>query len=489
MQEQKGEERSVSKWKSTATNLSSHVPISSSSAQDAHLAETQQSLIPIRPQHQQRQRQNQQFEGGENFDYHIDRKTGWRCYRATGKPAGSIFIFHLAVADFATANELELMAAYIISVMVANEKVLFALVRSMINCQFRKQIVLYYAITSIVGTRSFSCRQDTHSQHTSVQHSLFTSTERIARPWLKSHGLQCHLCAHEKNLVIRCCKWFTRCWWLTCRSPRAHHLPHSLSLLPRHKNTQHNRDNTIYSKNTHSKYLMNLSALSQSTSRAIKNHSGLKTCRVAETRAGKGPTQRFQERVRWFFSHRLARCNCPGTCVSVLWSSITRTFHVDNFQQTMVVNGRRQRQDPCTAQTLNLKWQAKVPQTCQVIGTREARISLAHMEGTTYDSSLSCDRLIQKKIHASILTFACNSQHVNINETMSLIRILVQCFVLHFSWVNNGERGGPGLPNSRTTTFRCEACAEYQRSRIDSENWKPPRSTCSSTRSTTESII
>ena len=36
--------------------------------------------------------------------------------------------------------------------------------------------------------------------------------------------------------------------------------------------------------------------------------------------------------------------------------------------------------------------------------------------------------------------------------------------------VNNGERGGRGVPNSRTTTFRCEACAEYQRSRIDSEN-------------------
>ena len=49
--------------------------------QDAHLAETQQSRRPIRPEHQQRQRQNQQFEGGENFDYYVDRKTGWRYYR------------------------------------------------------------------------------------------------------------------------------------------------------------------------------------------------------------------------------------------------------------------------------------------------------------------------------------------------------------------------------------------------------------------------
>ena len=33
----------------------------------------------------------------------------------------------------------------------------------------------------------------------------------------------------------------------------------------------------------------------------------------------------------------------------------------------------------------------------------------------------------------------------------------------------NGERGGHGLPNSRATAFCCEACAEYQRSRTDSE--------------------
>ena len=48
---------------------------------DAHLAEKQQSLRPIRPEHQQRQRQDQQFEGGENFDYYVDRKTGSRYYR------------------------------------------------------------------------------------------------------------------------------------------------------------------------------------------------------------------------------------------------------------------------------------------------------------------------------------------------------------------------------------------------------------------------
>ena len=42
-----------------------------------------------------------------------------------------------------------------------------------------------------------------------------------------------------------------------------------------------------------------------------------------------------------------------------------------------------------------------------------------------------------------------------------------------------------GLP----TTFYCEAIAECQHSRIDSENREPPEPTCSSTRPTKESII
>ena len=75
----------------------------------------------------------------------------------------------------------------------------------------------------------------------------------------------------------------TLCCSLTCRSPRAHHLPHSLFLLPRHQNTHYNRDNTIHSKNT--QCIINLSKTSQSTSSAIKNHSDVKTCRVAEARA------------------------------------------------------------------------------------------------------------------------------------------------------------------------------------------------------------
>ena len=55
----------------------------------AHLAETRQSLGPIHPEHQQRQRQTQQFEGGENFDYYVDRKTGWRYPQAASSSSTS----------------------------------------------------------------------------------------------------------------------------------------------------------------------------------------------------------------------------------------------------------------------------------------------------------------------------------------------------------------------------------------------------------------
>ena len=77
----------------------------------------------------------------------------------------------------------------------------------------------------------------------------------------------------------RICYWFDSCLilvgrCLTCISARAHLLPHSLFLLPLHKNTHYNRDNTIYSKNT--RYIINLSKISQSTSGAIKNHIGVK---------------------------------------------------------------------------------------------------------------------------------------------------------------------------------------------------------------------
>ena len=65
----------------------------------------------------------------------------------------------------------------------------------------------------------------------------------------------------------------------------------------------------------------------------------------------------------------------------------------------------------------------------------------------------------------------------------------IHCCSWRESWTNDGGRGRHGLPNSRTSIFRCEIRAKYQRSSNDSENWEPSRSTWSSKRSTTESII
>ena len=64
-----------------------------------------------------------------------------------------------------------------------------------------------------------------------------------------------------KRICHLVCTCLTLCCSLLCRLPRAHHLPHSLFLLPRHQNTQHNRHNKSNSENT-------------STSRTLQAHSG-----------------------------------------------------------------------------------------------------------------------------------------------------------------------------------------------------------------------
>ena len=129
------------------------------------------------------------------------------------------------------------------------------------------------------------------------------------------HGLQCHLCAPENSSVIWCCTCLILVGCLTCLSPRALHLPHSLFLAPRHKNTQHNRHNMINSENT--QYIMHIPNLPQWTSCAIKNHSGLKTCRVAETRARQLPHLRATQGHSGSTSNPALQDKC----------TVTRRFH------------------------------------------------------------------------------------------------------------------------------------------------------------------
>ena len=229
---------------------------------DAHLAETEQTLIRIHPQHQQRQRQNQQFEGGENFDYHVDRKTGWRYYR---EPRGN----PLAASSSSTSQwqDSQWQSSW----------------------SSWQPIIIREMVVISVSWKEFQkidgeCRQYTHKHCTynAVQslHKLGMHRTRLAQELHNIFVRLKRICHLVRSCLTHCCS-------LTCRSPRAHHLPHSLFVPPLHQNMQHNRDNTIYSKNN--RYIINLSKISQSTSGAIKNHSAEKTCRVAETRAKHSP--------------------------------------------------------------------------------------------------------------------------------------------------------------------------------------------------------
>ena len=206
--------------------------------QDTRLAETRQSLRPIRPEHQQRQRQDQQFEGGENFDYCVGGTV-----ETHGKPASSVFIFNIAVANFTMANELEPRQSK------SSEKWWW----------FR-----FPGRNSRKSTGG--CRQDTHSQYTSVPNSLCTSAERTHNALGSRIALS--LCA-KISVVIWCDPCLIHGCSLRRLPPWAPPLLH-LPIPPHTENTQ---------------YIPHISKLPQSTCWPIKNHSGVKTCRVAETRA------------------------------------------------------------------------------------------------------------------------------------------------------------------------------------------------------------
>ena len=87
--------------------------------------------------------------------------------------------------------------------------------------------------------------QYTH-KHCTLQRSTVSSQARKAHAWLRN----CIVLLVRLKRICRLVRTsLTLCCSFTCRAPRAHLLPHSLFLLPRHQKTHHNRDNTIYSKN------------------------------------------------------------------------------------------------------------------------------------------------------------------------------------------------------------------------------------------------
>ena len=127
--------------------------------------------------------------------------------RATGKNAD------FAVADFAIAHELELSSEkrWWFRFPGKNSRK-----SNGVSRQYTHKHCTYSAIQSLH-------KRGTHRTRLAQElHNIFVRLKRI-----------CHL--------VRAC--LTLCCSLTCRAPRAHLLPHSLFLLPRHQNTHYNRDN------------------------------------------------------------------------------------------------------------------------------------------------------------------------------------------------------------------------------------------------------
>ena len=225
--------------------------------QDAHLAETKQSLIPIRLQ--QRQRQNQQFEGGENFDYNVDRKTGWQYYR---EPRGS----PQTASSFSTSQwpTSQWQTSWSARQPTSSEKWWWFRFpgknsRKSTRCADRTP-------TDDTHLCSTVCSQARNAHHAMV------SRESPSTICISS------LCAWKESSHL---VWYMSHLWLS------HHLPQSLFLLPRHQNTQHNRYNKSNSENT--QYITHISKVTVDKRAPSRTTSDVKTCRVAETRARQLP--------------------------------------------------------------------------------------------------------------------------------------------------------------------------------------------------------
>ena len=127
-----------------------------------------------------------------------------------------------------------------------------------------------------------------------MQYSLFTSAERTSRAWLMGqHGsshTDCsvifvrlkrirHLVSHMSHPLL-----FSHLPFTTSTSSSSFTLPSTTTQEHAAQPVQHDQLREPPVHHAHA-----ISKLSRSTSSAIKDHSGVKTCRVAETRAGQLP--------------------------------------------------------------------------------------------------------------------------------------------------------------------------------------------------------
>ena len=135
-------------------------------------------------------------------------------------------------------------------------------------------------------------RTPTHNTHLC---NTVCSQARNASHALGSRIAVSSLCAWKESVI-----WSAHVSPVVALSPTVYH-EHIIFLIQhffllRHQNAHYNRDNTIISKNT--QYIMLISMLSQPTSSAIKNHSGVKTCRGGNPR-NTTPTHEDETSWRW----------------------------------------------------------------------------------------------------------------------------------------------------------------------------------------------
>ena len=73
--------------------------------QDEFLAAKGQLFTPIHASKQGRQNPNQQFQGSEEYDCVVDRKTGWRWYKEQQERPAAYFVFVVYImAEFLMAR-------------------------------------------------------------------------------------------------------------------------------------------------------------------------------------------------------------------------------------------------------------------------------------------------------------------------------------------------------------------------------------------------
>ena len=188
---------------------------------DAHLAETRQSLRPIRPEHQRRQRNDEQSEGAEYFDWLI-RSENWMAALTESHGESRRQRLHLQLRSGQLHNGKR--------------------VGTHGNLDHLRNGGGFCFLEGIPENRREGVdRTPTHETHlcsTVFSQARNDHTTRLAQVT----RITFRRCAPEKNLSSGCCTCLIlvgRC--VTRRLPRANHLPHSLFLLPRHKNSKHNR--------------------------------------------------------------------------------------------------------------------------------------------------------------------------------------------------------------------------------------------------------